>query len=187
MFWGFPLTLSQFVLWMTFIFLHVEEFGSYQILAILEKNRCCRATNTDVAVLLNCISWFWNADRLWVFLYPAEWVLLGSTRSLITFCLFVLIIQLHKTKKEWSKRRKKKESTSVFWGSSPTLFPVNVLVIQRVYIGTALEEELGATKILYAKNLTRDYLKIILWIPCSKYGVYFPFLWMGVGRIWGHN
>lgn len=41
-----------------FYFLHVEEFGSYQILAILEKNRCCRATNTDVAVLLNCISWF---------------------------------------------------------------------------------------------------------------------------------
>lgn len=37
-------------------FPHVEEFGSYQILAVLEKNHCCRATNTSVAVLLNYIS-----------------------------------------------------------------------------------------------------------------------------------
>lgn len=38
-------------------FFHGEEFGLYQILAVLEKNHCCRATNTAVAVLLNCISW----------------------------------------------------------------------------------------------------------------------------------
>lgn len=170
---------------MTF-FSHAEEFGSYQILAVLEKNHCCRATNTNVAVLLNCISWFWNADRLWVFLYPTEWVFLGSTGSLITF-FFPLNYPATKKKKELGKRRKKKNLTLVFWGSSPTLFPVNGLVIQRVYIDTALEEELGATEILYAKNFARDYIKIILWIPCSKYGVYFPFLWMGVGRIWGHS
>lgn len=38
-------------------FFHGEEFGLYQILAVLEKIHCCRATNTAVAVLLNCISW----------------------------------------------------------------------------------------------------------------------------------
>lgn len=40
-----------------FYFLHDEEFGLYQILAVLEENHCCRATNAAVAVLPNCISW----------------------------------------------------------------------------------------------------------------------------------
>lgn len=47
-----------------FFLFHIKEFGSYQILAVIERNHCCRATNTDVAVLLNSISWFSNADRL---------------------------------------------------------------------------------------------------------------------------
>lgn len=91
MFWLFPLTLSQLVSrkasFFPFFLFHIKEFGSYQILAVIERNHCCRATNTDVAVLLNSISWFSNADRLWVFLYstewflyPTEWVFLGSTR-----------------------------------------------------------------------------------------------------------
>lgn len=41
-----------------------------------------------------------------------------------------------------------------------------MLVIQCVY--TALEEELGATEILYTKNLATDYIKIILWIRAAN-------------------
>lgn len=48
---------------------------------------------------------------------------------------------------------------------------------------TALEEEVGATEILYAKTMKGCYIKTTLWITCSKYGVHFPCLWMGVGRI----
>lgn len=56
-----PLTPCLFVLWIAYYFPpaphRFEEFGLYQILAVLEKNHCCRATNTDVAVLLNYLSW----------------------------------------------------------------------------------------------------------------------------------
>lgn len=71
-----------------FYFSHDEEFGLCQILTVLEKNHCCRATNTAVAVLPNSISWLWNADRWWVFLYPAEWVFLGEYRILDDFFFF---------------------------------------------------------------------------------------------------
>lgn len=40
-----------------FYFSHDEEFGLCQILAVLEKNHCCRATDAAVAVLPNSISW----------------------------------------------------------------------------------------------------------------------------------
>lgn len=89
---------------------HFEEFGLYQILAVLEKNHCYRATSTDVAVLLNYLSWSWNAVRSLVFLYPAEWAFLEVQDLWVLF--FFLTIQVQK--REWNKRRKK----MVFWGSS---------------------------------------------------------------------
>lgn len=143
-FWWFPISPSQLVLWMAFFLSpsYLEEFGSYQILAVLKR---IIAANTNVTVIL---SWSWTADRLLVFLYPTGRVFL-EVQDLWLFWWFCLFnypgTKKKKKRNEWCERRKK----LVFWGS-PTFFPVNVLVIARVCIAMVLKrngEQLKSAKL----------------------------------------